>query len=108
MAETLERLAHRLANPGDDVKHLIDALDAGLDHGELVAAEAGDQVAFADAALDPAGHRLLQLVADMMAERVVDALELVDVDIEQREVLAARDFLQLALYLLAEQHAVGQ
>ena len=44
----------------------------------------------------------------MMAERVVDALELVDVDIEQGELLAAGDLLQLAFDLFAEQHAVRQ
>ena len=54
------------------------------------------------------GHRLQQLVADMVSERVVDALELVDVDIEQRELLAAGGLAQLALDLFAEQHPVRQ
>ena len=58
--------------------------------------------------LDAGGHGLQQFVADMMAERVVDALEFVDVDIEQRELLAASGLLQLALDLLAEQHPVRQ
>ena len=44
----------------------------------------------------------------MVAERIVDALELVDVDIEQRELLAVGGLLQLALDLLAEQRAVRQ
>jgi hypothetical protein len=92
----------------DDLEHVVDALDTGLDHREFVAAEPRDQIAVADAAPDPSRHRLQQLVADMVAERVVDALEFVDVDIEQGELLAARDLLQLAFHLLAEQYAVGQ
>ena len=44
----------------------------------------------------------------MMAERIVDALEFVDIDIEQRELLAAGGLLQLALDLFAEQHPVRQ
>ena len=44
----------------------------------------------------------------MVPERVVDALELVDVDIEQRELLARAGSLQLAFDLLAEQHPVRQ
>ena len=58
--------------------------------------------------LDAGGHGLQQLVADMMSERVVDALEFVDVDIEQCELLAAAGSLQLAFDLFAEQHPVRQ
>ena len=42
----------------------------------------------------------------MMAERVVDALEFVDVDVEQSELLALGGLLKLALDLFAEQHPV--
>ena len=43
-----------------------------------------------------------------MAERVVDALEFVEVEVEHRKLLAAPDPLQRLVELLAEQHAVGQ
>ena len=82
--------------------------DAGLDHGEFVAAEPGDQVGRLEAVLDAGGDRLQQFVADMVSERVVDALEFVDVDIEQGELLAADGLLKLALDLFAEQHPVRQ
>ncbi len=49
-----------------------------------------------------------QLVADGMAERVVDALELVDVDIEHRELFARPDRLQRLFELLAKQDPVRQ
>ena len=73
-----------------------------LDDGEFVAAEPRDKVALLDAGADTARHGLQQLVADMMAERIVDALELVDVDIKQRERLAPYRTLQLAFDPLAE------
>ena len=53
-------------------------------------------------------HRFQQLVADRVAERIVDALEFVDVDIEHRELLAGVASLQLALEPFAEQGAVRQ
>ena len=55
-----------------------------------------------------AGHHLEQLVADRMAERVVDALEAVEIEIEHRELVAAADAGQRLGEPLAEQHAVGQ
>ena len=50
-------------------------LDRGQQHRELVAAEAGDHVAWPDAVLEPVRHDLQQPVADGVAERVVDLLE---------------------------------
>src|SRR5260221_301369 len=72
------------------------------------AAEPGDQIVLSDTVFDPPGHGLQQLVADMMPERVIDALELVDIDIEQSELLAPAGSLERALDLLAEQHPVRQ
>ncbi len=82
--------------------------DVGLDHREFVAAQPRDVIGIADAAPDPPGHRLQQFVADMMSERIVDALEFVDVDIKQRELSAAAGTLQLAFDAFAEQHPVRQ
>ena len=53
-------------------------------HGALVAAEAGDRVGGAQALEQHAGHPDDQLVAGVVAERVVDRLEVVDVEHEQR------------------------
>ena len=52
---------------------------------ELVAAQARDRVAFAHAALEPIRHRAQQLVADVMAEAVVDELETIEIDEHDRE-----------------------
>ncbi len=75
--------------------------------GELVAAQAGDDVVAAHGAHEPRGHALEQLVADGVPERVVDALEVVEVDEHHRD-LVARAGLERLAHLLAEQRAVGQ
>ena len=64
-------------------------VDVRQEHGELVAAEPGDHVAGAQRALDPLRDDLEQPVADLVAEGVVDLLEPVEVEEEQRERLAA-------------------
>ncbi len=60
-------------------------------HHELVAAGARDRVLFAHAAHEPRRHLLEQRIADVVAERIVDGLEAVDVDEHRGEepVLAA-------------------
>jgi hypothetical protein len=108
MAEAVAGLPDGVMDSRDEFHHIGGAADRGPDHGEFVAAEPRDQIAPLEATLDAAGNRLQQLVADMMSERVVDALELVNVDIEQGELLALLRFFELALDLLAEQHPVGQ
>ena len=58
------------------------SLDAGDHHRELVAAQAGHGVLRAHASRSALGDRDQQPVADVVAERVVDGLEVVDVDEE--------------------------
>ena len=80
----------------------------GHDDGELVAAQPRHGVRLARAAAQALADQLEQLVADRMAERVVDALELVEVEAEHRQALAALDALELVLEMLAHHGAVGQ
>ena len=75
-------------------------------HGELVAAQAGERVARFHGVAQAAGDVLQQPVAVGVAERVVDGLEIVEVDDHERERGARAT--QLALEPLAQQHAVGQ
>ena len=59
-----------------------------LDHDhELVAADPADQVVRAEVGPQPAGHRDEQLVADAVAERVVDELEPVEVEEQDGDAL---------------------
>ena len=69
------RKAHRVAGSDGDA----------LDDGELVAAEARGCVAFPHDAGHPGGDRLQQFVADRVPQGVVDALEAIEIEIEQRE-----------------------
>ena len=58
------------------------ALEVGQQEHELVAAVAGEQVGRAGAAGEPRGDLAQQLVAGGVPERVVDELEVVEVDVE--------------------------
>ena len=79
-----------------------------LDDGEFVAADARNGVADTDAAAQPPRHGLQQSVADLVAEHVVDVLEVVEIEIKHRELLAALDGVQCALQPLLQQDAVRQ
>ena len=104
MAETVVRLPDRLVNPRDEFHDVGAVADTGPDHRKFIASQPGDQVGWFEAVLDAGGHGLQQFVADMVPERIVDTLELVDVDVEQGERPAG--ILKLALDPLAEQHPV--
>ena len=108
MAEALAGLADRVINSRHEFHDLGTAAGVGLDHGEFVAAEPGDEIGRPEAILDAGSDGLQQFVADMVAERIVDALEFVDVDVEQRELFAVGCLFKLAFDLFAEQHPVGQ
>jgi hypothetical protein len=108
VAETIVGRADCLEGPSHQLDDLGGVLDRGLDDGELVAAEPGDEIAGPDAFLEARGHRFEQLVADHVSERIVDALEFVDVDVEHRQVLAFDDIDELLLEPFVEQRAVWQ
>ena len=98
-------LAH---DAGREACRLLGAVQRDLHHGELVAAEAGDEVRILHAAADAARHLLEQGIAHGMAEHVVDALELVEIDAVQRQHLALHHAGERAFHGLAEQHPVGE
>ena len=77
------------------------------EHGELVAAEARDHVLLAHGAHEPGRDAAQQLVADRVAERVVDALEVVEVDEHHGDLVRAARLERLA-HALGEQRAVGE
>ena len=70
---------------GDAVgdRHRLVLVGEAVDQdAELVAAEAGDDVAGAQVGAQPRRHRAQQLVAGVVAEAVVDQLEVVEVEEE--------------------------
>ena len=76
-----ERLLDRLHQAVGDVLRLLGG-GAAEEHRELVAAEASREVDRPDARLDAPGDGDQELVADVVAEAVVDRLEVVEVEEE--------------------------
>ena len=101
------------ADRGDDAlgdRHHLGAVVADRgNHRELVAAEPRHQVVAAQRVRQPQRDVADQFVADRMAERVVDVLEMVEVDIEHRgRRRAGAHLVDHRLQPLAEEDAVGQ
>ena len=79
-----------------------------LQDDELVAAEPRHDVGLAHDLAQPLGDRAQQLVAAGVAQRVVDLLELVEVDEVYGERTAAPQGGERRVHLVAEEGAVGQ
>ena len=78
-------VAQRVLNPERDGVGLLLVAEPVQQDRELVAAEPGERVALPQTRLEPARHRDQQLVADQVAETVVDDLEAIEVEVERRE-----------------------
>ena len=87
MVVDLVTLAEAVDDPAREAGGVLGRMDVLLEHDELVAAEAGDEIVRAQHFAQTVGHRAQQLVAAGMAERIVDLLELVEVDEQQRRQL---------------------
>ena len=105
----LDRGGDRLEQPLGDADRFGRLGDRREHDGELVASEPGRDVAGAQALLNAAAELGEDPVADVVAPAVVDALEVVDVDEQQRSpllrLLADRNHV---LQLLVEEGAVRE
>ena len=109
MTVDFERLLERARQPLGQPFGVLAAFGHGLQHHELVAAEARDHVARLDDGAEPVRHFLEQLVADGMAERVVDRLEAVEIDqVDGDAVLGLVRFLEHPGDAFAELGAIGE
>ena len=105
----LEPLGDRLAHARAGLDRGVGPADVGDQHRELVAAEAGDGVAGAQSRGQPRADRAQQQVAVVVAERVVDLLEAVEVDHQHGDLRGvARGELDRLVHAVVEEHAVGQ
>ena len=84
------------------------AIAAELHDREFVAAQPRDRVVFGDALAETPGDLFQQRVADRMAKRIVDVLEVIEVETEHRKLIAAPDEPQGLFELFAEQRPVRQ
>ncbi len=107
MAQHVVRAADVLQNAAGEIVGEILAIHPDLQDGELVAAETADHVARTQAALQPAGDALQQPISYEMAVAIVDLLEVVEIEPQQREPVAGIICFELMLEALAEMEAVG-
>ncbi len=104
-----ERLPESVGHRGGDLLRLLERRDALEQHRELVAAEPRDRVGRARALHQPLRGGLQQPVADVVPERVVHVLEVVEVDHQDRQpVLRAPRERDRVLDAVAEQAAVRE
>ena len=109
MAVDFERFLQRARQALGEPLGVLAALRAGLQHDELVAAEARDHIARLDDGAEPERDLLEQLVADRVAERVVDGFEPVEVDqVDGKVILAFVHGREHAADPLAELRPVGE
>src|SRR5207244_1518810 len=93
MAVDLERCADGLDDAHGKRFRLARIAHAGLDDRELVAAEPRHQVAVAHAAEQPLAHLLEKNIADRVPQRVVDSLEVIEIEAQYGEALPAHQAL---------------
>jgi hypothetical protein len=80
-----ERVGHGLEQFLGDLRGVVGRFEIGEEDGELVAAHAGDGVALAQDRAQPRRDRAQQLVAEAVAEGVVDVLEPVEIEEHHRQ-----------------------
>jgi len=109
MIVDLVALAEAVDDAPGKARRIFRRMDVLLEDDELVAAETGDEVLRPQHFAQAIRHGTEQLVAAGMAEGVVDLLELIEVDEQQRRhMVAAMLGRQQAADLVAEIDAVGQ
>jgi hypothetical protein len=91
-------LAHVLVGE-PDLRHqfgdIAGMFDGGSNDCKFVAPGPRNDVGCSDATAQAVGHGLQQFIADPVAERSVDALEFIDVDLERGQLSAAMDLSDL-------------
>ena len=109
MIVDLVALAQMVDDAPGETGGVLVRFDVLLEHHEFVAAEPRHEILRAQHFAQPVGDRAQQLVAAGMAERVVDLLELIEVDEQQRrQLLGIVRNRQQTLDLVAEIEPVGQ
>ena len=84
----VQGLPHSLLYPRDQVHDVCCLLDASLYDRKFIPAQSCNKVGIAHTAPQSAGNRYQQLIADWMTERIVDGLEVIEIEIENRKLRA--------------------
>ena len=105
----LERLRYGFLQLGCDAVQDLRIFEILDDDHELVAAEPGKQIGFAQRGRERGGDPLQELVADAVSERVIDVLEPVQIDKKHPDALAGALGLGDRLgQAFLEQHTIRQ
>ena len=88
--------------------NLVRPLDVLQEDGEFIAAKTGHRIDLANARLQTQRHRTKDLVSDRMAERVVDLLEVVEVEAENCKADTTAELGDALLNSLRQKHAIRQ
>ena len=75
-----DRTGDPFQNLLSDLRCVLVLLETRQQNGELIAAHPGDAVFLAERGLQPYGHGFQQLIAQAVAERVVDDLEAIEIE----------------------------
>ncbi len=86
----------------------IGAGDVRQQDAELVATEAGEQLAIAEQGADALGRQLQHLVAGRMAKQIVDLLEAIEVEAQHRNLAVGVQPRDALVELFMEHAAIGQ
>ncbi len=108
MALQQERFGHDVEQAPGELAGLIEAVETALQDDELVAAEPRQHVAAAETAREPAGGGLQQRIAGLVTEGIVDQLEPIEVEAEQRQGAAVLELQQGLTQAVTQQAAVRQ
>ncbi|KTT92351.1 hypothetical protein NS44R_14625, partial [Mammaliicoccus sciuri] len=102
-------LADRIQDPPRQQHGVLGPHHAALHDGEFVGVETGQRIFLAQRRAQTLGDGAQQLVADAVAERLVDRLEIVEPQHQHRDLVGrAAGMLQHLVHLLAQQVTVGQ
>ena len=102
-------IADRFQQPPRQQHRILGARHAALDDREFIGVEPRQHVFLAQRRAQPLGDAAQQLVADAVAERIVDRLEIVEAEHQHRHLVGAAPRVQQeVVHLLAQQGAVRQ
>ena len=108
MAFDCVRLTDASDQPSSQGTRLLGMLESRLKNNEFVPAEARHRVRLAHATLQTLGDGLQQRIPNMMTERVVHGLEVVEIEPENRDGFAPPNPCERLFHLRSQAHAVRQ
>src|ERR1700732_3006741 len=99
MAMNLERFADVLDKAVGQSGGAVKLIGAELQQGKLIASQSRDRINGPHACSDPVGYRLQERVPDRVAQRVIDLLEVIEIEVENGQCLSTLDAAERLFHL---------